>query len=299
MPGDPKTGGANTASAWLEEAAQHPELVVLGVPLSETSYAQPSGAHLTPAAIRNRMARLASYDSDHDVDLTELAVFDAGDLSPQPSHEQIVEGVRKLSTADMTVFLGGDNAVTYSTVSGLAGDGLGAWGFVMLDAHHDVDPYEGRPGNGSSARALIDAGLPGEQMIQVGIGGFSNSADDRRWCEEQGIEVITSAETRFGGVEDVLYEALDRLGLIVDHIYMNFGLDVLDRAFAPGCAGAHPGGLTPRELLAAAFLSGRHSKVRAIDIVEVDVSADVADITVDVGALCLLSSAAGLHERLH
>jgi hypothetical protein len=37
--------------------------------------------------------------------------------------------------------------------------------------------------------------------------------------------------------------------------------------------------------------------VRAIDIVEVDAAADVASITVDAAALCLLNAAAGFATR--
>jgi len=132
----------------------------------------------------------------------------------------------------------------------------------------------------------------------VGIAGFAGSLDDRRWCDEQGIEVITAAEVRFNSLEDVLVEALDRLAMSVDHIYVSLDLGVLDRAFAPGCSAAHPGGLATRELLAAAFLAGRHDKVRAIDVVEVDADADVAYTTLDTAALCLLNAVAGLRYRL-
>jgi formiminoglutamase/agmatinase len=73
---------------------------------------------------------------------------------------------------------------------------------------------------------------------------------------------------------------------------------VLDSAYAPACPGARPGGLTPGELFAAAFLAGRDRRVRAVDIVEVDAGADIASRTVDIAALCLLNAAAGLHERI-
>ena len=62
---------------------------------------------------------------------------------------------------------------------------LAGWGLLTLDAHHDVRPYRpGPPGNGSPVRALIDAGLQGANVVQVGIHGFSNSPLHRAWCEE-------------------------------------------------------------------------------------------------------------------
>jgi formimidoylglutamase len=272
---------------------------VLGIPLSVTSITQPAGAHETPAAVRRRLALLSTYHSERDVDVGELAAVDFGDLGEQPSNKEIASAASDVvREAPMAVLLGGDNAVTYPAMLGMAGEGIDGWGLVTLDAHHDVRTYEGRPGNGSGVRALIDAGLPGNQVVQVGIAGFSNSVAYRRWCDEVGIDVVTAAEVRFGTIEDVLVEAFDRLALSVDHIYVDLDVDVVDSAYAPGCPGARPGGLSPGELLAAAFLAGRNPRVRAVDIVEVDASRDGAERTVDVAALCLLNAAAGLHERL-
>lgn len=287
-----------SAAEWLVSPSDAPDLVVLGVPLSETWPGGLSGAHATPAAMRARMARLSSYDSDHGVQLGELGVFDAGDLTPQPSHDAIRAGVGSLPDAKLRVLIGGDGGLTYPAFTELAGDSLSAWGLVSLDAYHDADPYEGRPGGGSVARALVDAGLPGDQIVQVGIGGFSSSAESRRWCDDQGVDVITMAEARFASVEDALVEALDRLAMSVDHVYVNLDFDVMDRAFAPACRGAHPGGFKSRELLAAAFIAGRHAHVRAVDLVDVDSTVDVADVTVDLAALCLLNVASGLYDRI-
>ena len=292
-----------TAADWLRRGSEDPpaetELAVLGVPLSVTSISQPAGAHETPAAIRRRLAVLSTYHSERDVDVGELAAVDLGDLEVQPSNKEIASAASDVvRQAPMAVLLGGDNAITYPALLGMAGDGLEGWGLVTLDAHHDVRTYEGRPGNGSPVRALIDAGLPGNQVVQVGIAGFANSVAYRRWCDEVGIDVVTAAEVRFGTIEDVLVEAFERLAMSVDHVYVDLDVDVLDSAFAPACPGARPGGLFPGELLAAAFLAGRNPRVRAIDIVEVDAGRDIADRTVDVAALCLLNAAAGLHERL-
>jgi arginase family enzyme len=43
--------------------------------------------------------------------------------------------------------------------------------------------------------------------------------------------------------------------------------------------------------------AGRHPSVRAVDIVEVDATADPRGVTVDLAAMCLLSAAAGLAVR--
>ncbi|HEY5049296.1 MAG TPA: arginase family protein, partial [Acidothermaceae bacterium] len=59
-----------------------------------------------------------------------------------------------------------------------------------------------------------------------------------------------------------------------------------------------PGGLRAVELLAAAFMAGRDSNVRSVDIVEVDATADAPDFrTVRLAALIVLEVAAGLALR--
>lgn len=289
-----------TAAEWLAQASDAPEMVVLGVPLSVTALTQPSGAHETPPAVRKRLGGLSTYHSERDVDLGGLAVRDLGDLAPQPSHDQIADRVAAAAAGvPLVALLGGDNALTYPAMLGLAGEDLAGWGLVTLDAHHDVRIYDGRPNNGAVVRALVDAGLPGRQVVQLGISGFCNSPAYRRWCEDAGVDVVTAAEVRFGSLEDVLVEAFERLSATVDHFYVDLDVDVLDSSFAPACPGARPGGLTPVELQAAAFLAGRQPGVRAVDIVEVDVTKDLGLRTADVAALCLLNVAAGLDDRLH
>lgn len=266
-----------TAAAWLATASDDPgAVVVAGVPLAEGSVT-PSRYDLTPGAVRERMARLSTFHGEHGVELGP--VRDLGDdLEPPPLD------------APLTILVGGHNGVTWDALRRRSD--LSRWGLLTLDAHHDVRPYEGsRPGNGSPVRALLDAGLPGAQVTQVGIHGFSNSATHRRWCEDQGITVV--GPDRVDEVPDLL----DRLARRVDRVYVDLDVDVLDRAHAPGCPGARPGGILPRQLLAAAYAAGAHPSVRAVDVVEVDAAADVAHITVDTAALCLLNAAAGYATR--
>ncbi|MFN8059782.1 MAG: arginase family protein [Vicinamibacterales bacterium] len=73
-------------------------------------------------------------------------------------------------------------------------------------------------------------------------------------------------------------------------------IDVLDRTFVPATPGSRPGGLAPWQLRAAARLCGRHPKVRAADLVEIDPEEDISDRTT-LAAATLLSFAAGVLER--
>ena len=289
------------ASDWLAAGGSPTgrRLAVVGVPLSRTSIS-PSGAHTTPAAVRAALRRFATFHAGLDVDLEELHVTDHGDLevAALAGTEALTEtsaALANLEPADLVVLLGGDNAVTRPAMRTLLP--LASSGLLTLDAHHDVRGFHAGPTNGTPVRGLIEDGLPGQQVVQIGLGALSNSRAYRTWCQDRGVTLISAEQARDEGVGTVVRRELDRLALTCSGLYVDLDVDVVDRAFVPGCPGARPGGHTPSELLAAAVEAGRHRAVRAIDVVEVDATADPTGITVDLAAMCLLSAAAGLVAR--
>jgi arginase family enzyme len=95
----------------------------------------------------------------------------------------------------------------------------------------------------------------------------------------------------------VVTTALNDLAQRCRWIYVDVDLDVLDAAFAPGCSGARPGGMTPRQLAAACRAAGGHEAVRAVDFVEVDPDRDRDGVTVLNMANAFLAFVSGMAER--
>jgi formiminoglutamase len=187
--------------------------------------------------------------------------------------------------------------MTRPAVHGLT-DPLARCGLITLDAHFDLRDLDHGLTNGNPVRALLGDGLPGENIIQIGIQPFANSRLYADVAREAGITIMTMDQVRAHDVETLLNEALEYLSENVETIYVDLDIDVLDRIYAPATPGSRPGGLTPWELRRVAWLCGVHPKVRAIDLVEVDPTQDIADVTVFSTALCLLSFASGLVTRL-
>lgn len=292
------------ASAWL--AGDHQpdpagRLVVLGAPLRLGSIT-PGRCDLAPAAIRNALERFSTYDVETGGDVRRLAAGDLGDLDladskPEDALDPISETVRKgLADGDAVVLLGGDNSVTRPGVRGI-GDPVDRAGLLTLDAHFDLRDLDQGLSNGNPVRALLEDGLPGENIVQIGIQPFANSTPYAQVARDAGITVLTIDAIRMRGIEAVVLESLGRLAERCDAIYVDLDLDVLDRAFAPATPGSRPGGLTPWEVRRAAHLCGRDPAVRALDLVEVDPMKDVADVTVLTAAACLLSFASGVLAR--
>ena len=287
------------ADQWLAAGSDDPDLVVVGVPTSSASLS-PSDAWQAPAAVRNALGRLSVFDSETASDLRTLAVADLGDfgVTGLDMHEMPAVAERAaaaLPDGPVKAFLGGDNAITRPLVKGL-GD-LETVGILTLDAHHDVRLTDEGPSNGSPIRGLIEDGLPDGRVVQVGIHSFANSAEYRAYCDEHGIEVITMATVDEVGAAWVVTSALNDLARRCEWIYVDVDMDVLDVAFAPGCPGSRPGGMTPRQLAAAVRAAGSHPAVRAADFVEVDPVRDPSGMTVLNMAQALLAFASGLAGR--
>ena len=272
------------------------DVTLLGVPAHRTSLS-PTGADRTPQAVRAALWRYSTYAPTRQADLAVLRVRDLGDVAQPDEHEAETESIVREAAASsrLTVLLGGDNSVTYAGALGCFGADLATAGLVTLDAHHDV-----RDGvsNGSPVRRLVEAGLDPLRIAQVGIADFANSAVYAKRVTDWGVLVITAAEVRDRGVAAAMHEAFQVAGRAGGPIYVDLDVDVCDRAVAPGCPASVPGGLSADELREAAFIAGMNPRVSAIDVAEVDATADAPDQrTVRLAALCVLEACAGVTRR--
>jgi formiminoglutamase len=193
------------------------------------------------------------------------------------------------------VLLGGDNSITRPGCHAL-GD-LARCGLLTLDAHFDLRDLDRGLSNGNPVRALLEDGLPGGHIIQVGIQSFANSHAYAEIARQAGIRMIGAEKAWSRGIGTVVEEALRLLDAQCDRIYVDLDLDVLDRIYSPATPGSRPGGFAPFQIREAARLCGAHPKVRALDLVEIDPTRDIADATVLTAAACLLEFAAGVACR--
>ena len=263
----------------------------------------PGRCDMAPGAIRQALDRYSLNDPDAGIDLASLAVADIGDVtlagaSTEEVFFRIVQGIKKAAANVFAVAVfGGDNAITYPGMHALNMP-FARCGLLTFDAHHDVRDLEGGLTDGNPIRALLRAGLPGANIIQVGIQPFTNSPAYAQVARAAGITVVTADEVYARGIDAAVTGALELLAAKTDAIYVDLDMDVLDRAFAPAAAGSRPGGLQPWMLRRAARICGAHPSVRIIDIVEIDPTKDVAECTVLAAASFFLAFASGVAERI-
>lgn len=297
LPHDPQWLRAGT---WLREAVDGPaDVTFLGVPAWRTSLS-PTGAHATPRAVRDALDRYSTFSIEHDIDLADLVIRDAGDVvdpDGEDGEARTFDAIVALGGhPGLVIAVGGDNSITYAVMVAVMTDALASAGLVTVDAHFDL-----RDGvsNGSPVRRLLEAGVSGERVVQIGITDFANSSTYARRARDAGITVITRNEVRERGMDAVMREALDIAGAAGGGIYVDLDVDACDRSVAPGCPASVPGGLTADELRRAAFVAGADSRVMALDLTEVDALADTADErTVRLTALCVLEASLGRASSL-
>ena len=164
------------AGSWFAKALSgEVDIALLGVG-AHASAITPNKADTTPNAIREALMRYSTWSQTCQIDFAEILTgADFGDVSKADDQKVSADEIEEaLYKSNFLILLGGDNSITYSGVMGLskAVGGLEKIGLITLDAHHDV-----RDGtsNGSPIRQLIDAGLPGENIVQIGISDFANS----------------------------------------------------------------------------------------------------------------------------
>ncbi len=296
----------NWLTPWDGEAALDAGLI--GLPYSGASI-NPSAAYGAPEAVRLAFRFNTTYSPDWDTDIRDLRVRDLGDVGGHltdvaAAHGKIEAAVAAACAIEprfVPVMIGGDHSVTAPAVRGFCAANPGKRiGIINIDAHLDVRNFEHGPHNGTPFRALLTGGLPisGQNVVELGIHGFMNAAAYMQWARDQGVTIISGREVERRGMEACVAEALQRAGDGTDLIYLSVDIDCLAYPWAIGTAATSPEGLSAWQLLEAVFACGRDPKVGAMDLVEIDPSRDVKDLTSRTGASVILTFLAGLRRRL-
>ncbi|MBB5659629.1 arginase family protein [Brevundimonas halotolerans] len=258
----------------------HPDAAValIGAPLGERSLT-PGRCDLGPRAFRAVLPRFSTYDVETGRSL-ETRVHDAGDvalkaLAPEAAFQPLRDAVAAQSGRRLTVIIGGNNAVTRP---GLHGLGLKGTGLLTLDAHFDLRDTDQGLTNGNPVQALLDDGMDGALISQIGLAPFANTKRAHDKAKAAGISVRTAGECHRTGFAEVVFQELERLSARVDRIYVDVDIDVIDRSQWPASPGARPGGVGVHAFFEATRVIGACPKVRAVDLTEYDPSLEVGDL---------------------
>lgn len=274
-------------------------VALVGAPLGLGSIT-PGRCDLAPETLRAAMKRMSVYDLETETDLSSLRVFDAGDvdvagLEPAGALNPIVVRLAQLfGKHDLTMVIGGNNAVTRPCAHA---HGLERVGVLTLDAHFDLRDTDCGLTNGNPIQALLEDGLPGAHIAQLGLLPFANTKKAHDKAKHAGIHVVTAAQCKREGLAAAAGFALERLSARCDVIHVDFDIDVVERSAMPGAPGARPGGVAVQEFFDATRLICAHPKVKSVDLTEFDPSLDVAAISALTAARWACEVLAGVAKR--
>ena len=272
---------------------------LVGAPLAAGSVT-PGGCDQAPAKLRATLKRIGRYDLEIGRSLF-TPIRDRGDvnlgiLSIEQATDPIREAVAA-SVADhaLTLLAGGNNAVTRPAVLGL-GKPLDKIGLITLDAHFDMRDLDEGLSNGNPVRALIEDGLPGKNIAQIGLASFANTEKMHRDAIAAGNLVIGMGEVRSDGIEKAVVRVLQHIAL-TDDIVIDCDIDVIDRAQMPGAPGARPGGMDVVDFFYAVRRLASDHRVRVIDLTEWDPPLDPTDLSALTAARWVAECVAGFEDR--
>jgi arginase family enzyme len=272
---------------------------LVGAPLAAGSVS-PGGCDKAPALLRKTLKRIGRYDIEIGRSLL-TPIRDRGDVELAGlTIEQATDPIRDAVAASLadhalTLLAGGNNAITRPAVLAL-GLPLDRVGLVTLDAHFDMRDLDDGLSNGNPVRALMEDGLPGRNIAQIGIASFANTEKMHRDALAAGNLVVSAEDVRRDGIVAAVESAFQHL-VHADAMVVDCDIDIIDRSQMPGAPGARPGGIHVSDFFAAVRRLATDHRVRVIDLTEWDPPLDPSDLSALTAARWVAECVAGFEER--
>lgn len=242
------------------------KIVIFGAPFDSTTSYRP-GTRFASSAMRNESFGIETYSPYQDKDLTDIKVFDGGDLelcfgSPESALKDIENfSAQILSDGKMPLMIGGEHLVTLGSVRAAAKKYPDLC-IIHFDAHADLrDNYLGQKLSHACVMRRCHELVGDRNIFQFGI--RSGDREEFLWGREH---VITN-KFNFRGLEK-LHEIIKNRP-----VYFTIDLDVLDPSCFPGTGTPEAGGVTFTELMLAVQTVSTMNTV-AIDVNELSPALD-------------------------
>lgn len=242
------------------------KIVIFGAPFDSTTSYRP-GTRFASSAMRNESFGIETYSPYQDKDLTDIKVFDGGDLelcfgSPESALNDIENfSAQILSDGKMPLMIGGEHLVTLGSVRAAAKKYPDLC-IIHFDAHADLrDDYLGQKLSHACVMRRCHELVGDGNIFQFGI--RSGDREEFLWGREH---VITN-KFNFRGLEK-LHEIIKNRP-----VYFTIDLDVLDPSCFPGTGTPEAGGVTFTELMLAVQTVSTMNTV-AIDVNELSPALD-------------------------
>ncbi len=284
----------------------HVQVGIVGVPDDEGVKRNRgrTGAKDAPDEIRKAFYRLTPFAGLKERPVTELSIFDYGNIqiasTLEETHNRVEALVQELTGRGTVVaLLGGGHDLTYPGFAGASAKNQ-KMGAIGIDAHVCFRRLISQRNSGTPYRQLLDSPqrllLP-MNLVLMGMKPYLNSREHYEELIERGATVFSIGEIQREGLAKILDLAYEIATGSTDRLYVSFDPGAVRSSEAPGVNQPHPAGMTAEQFLGAARFFGQRKKTCAIEIVEVNPRTDVAGATAELAALVLLQFLAGFANR--
>jgi len=219
--------------------------VLFGVPFDSTSSYR-KGSKFAPNAIRDASYNFEAWMFEHQLDLSEVCLYDAGDLYELGSVEEMLSETKKtvreiLDIGAFPIMLGGEHSVSPAAISQFKDIGV-----LHIDAHLDFrDEYMGCKNSHACASRRASDFVGIKNIVPMGMRSISK--EEIEDVKKKGLRFIDAYKIHEIGIEIAVDQALKYMKNN-KRIYLTLDIDGIDPAYAPGTGTPEPFGLTPFDI---------------------------------------------------
>lgn len=231
-----------------EQSYEEANYIIFGIPYEDIEMSFRKGASEAPDFIRYVSWDYESYNMENGVDLQDIAIHDAGNLSLGDA-KTFIKKVR--NDGKLPIIMGGAHSITPPMIFSLDEN----FGVVILDAHMDFrEEYLGdKTSHACTARRIFER-IGSKRIISFGI----------RSASKEEIEDAGKLAFKYYLCKDFKPELAEEIHF--EKIYLSVDMDVFDPCYAPGVSNPEPMGLGYEVF---DFIKKIANRVIALDVVEV------------------------------
>jgi len=242
-----------------------------------------NGCEKAPIDVLNSLKCLASNENGKSIEFAKLNLEEIHIDSEkvEEANHLIFENSKEIFERNFkTLFIGGDHSISYSigkAFNKIQENPL----LIVFDAHGDCQ--ESGKLNKTWLRKLVEDGFEGRNLILISARNLTPF--EIQFIKENGISWIKMDVLReeLEGVCDLVMERARKSG----GFYISIDVDSVDPGFAPGASELEPGGISSRDLIYFIKRMVLLENFRGADIVEINPSLDINEMTVKLGSKLL------------
>jgi formiminoglutamase len=229
-----------------------------------------AGAAEGPIAFRKAFSKLT------DACLGDRGIWDAGDVPATVDYSVFFDAMQSVvsqcvSAGAIPLVIGGGHDCSFGNYLGL--DALRDHApmrppaVINIDAHLDVRPVHG-PSSGNPFFKMLEHGLAGEDLAELGLIPFVNSDAHQRYARDKGAHLHFLKPGQEQTLVQEAKAALTRFEGRGRRVLATIDMDGIGAAWAPGVSALNPWGISADMAMQLAQIFGSHPSVAVFDLME-------------------------------